>query len=474
MSRIVLLLSYLILVQAAGLLPFHGLLLSTPSYHEFVSGTTRSAVAATPTSISSQIGSGLELWVDRESLGGLCSDQRSRQEVSPQTPWCTLGKAGLQAIAGDTVYVRQGDYTEVQPCDTCTKTAVLQVLNSGTKTAWLRFVATSGERVRLLGSGGVNSGLRITDNTDDRLQPRFVSIEGFTIQGFTGNCVFVKKASDVKLARLNVTQCGKGAIELHETARTSVVASRIHHNPLSGWTSAIDLYKCRDGNVLNGNLIWDNTDVDGRESEGHGLTMDYCLASRDNLIENNIIWNNEGWCMAIYFSDNAVIRHNTCWHNGNQRADAGEISIVGRHHHIYNNILLPRKHRLALNLRERKPDHVNHLKTIHSDSNLLWAPTHRRVVGWSFNKRDTVERFRRRNPAGWGKTTLQQDPMLIDPSRHDFRLRAGSPAIDTGDESQAAFVDANGKTRPVDGNGDGKAVVDRGAYEYHRSKNGTD
>ena len=34
------------------------------------------------------------------------------------------------------------------------------------------------------------------------------------------------------------------------------------------------------------------------------------------VIENNVIWDNEGWCMAIYHSDGATIRNNTCWQNG--------------------------------------------------------------------------------------------------------------------------------------------------------------
>jgi hypothetical protein len=53
---------------------------------------------------------GQELWVDRNSLGGSCSDNSSREEVSKSTPWCTLGMAGSQAQPGDTVVVRKGNY----------------------------------------------------------------------------------------------------------------------------------------------------------------------------------------------------------------------------------------------------------------------------------------------------------------------------------------------------------------------------
>jgi len=58
---------------------------------------------------------------------------------------------------------------------------------------------------------------------------------------------------------------------------------------------------------------------------------------------------------------------------------------------------------------------------------------------------------------------------LVDPAGDDYRLRAGSPAID----SLTAFPfahseDLRGQARPLDGNFDGTAQGDRGAFEYDR------
>ena len=152
-----------------------------------------------------------------------------------------------------------------------------------------------------------------------------------------------------------MTACAGGAIELHRSARVTVEDCRVHHNPLGGWTSAIDLYLCEDGNVVRGNFVWANTDTDPRESEGHGLTMDYCEELGGALIESNVIWDNEGWCMAIYHSDGATIRNNTCWQNGLGRPGTGELSLLGEDAAIHNNILVSRDGATALNIRDTSP-----------------------------------------------------------------------------------------------------------------------
>ncbi|MFH1084574.1 MAG: choice-of-anchor Q domain-containing protein, partial [Chloroflexota bacterium] len=51
------------------------------------------------------------------------------------------------------------------------------------------------------------------------------------------------------------------------------------------------------------------------------------------------------------------------------------------------------------------------------------------------------------------------------PTGGDFRLRPGSAAIDVGSADAAPTNDLDGFHRPQDGDGDGYAVHDLGAYE---------
>jgi outer membrane protein assembly factor BamB len=63
--------------------------------------------------------------------------------------------------------------------------------------------------------------------------------------------------------------------------------------------------------------------------------------------------------------------------------------------------------------------------------------------------------------------SLSADPRFVNPAAGDYRLGRESPAIDGGGTTppQLPRVDAGGSPRVVDGNGDGVAVVDMGAYE---------
>ena len=406
-----------------------------------------------------------DLWVDVSSKGGTCSDSLTRAQVTKATPWCSLARAALQAQAGDTVYARAGTYSKVQTCPSCDDNAVLQLVVYGAAGAPIRFMPAPGEQAVIApGSGGAAHGIVAKNGT----QPFHVEVSGFKVTGFAqGNCVGIKKASQVVLGGLEVTGCtGSGAVELHETGDVTLEKCRIHDNATNGWTSPVDLYLCKKGNVVRGNWIHDNQDAPtagNPDSEGHGITMDTCEASGGALIENNVIWGNEGWCMAIYRSDGGTIRNNTCWTNGT-RAGAGEISLYGNNHSVHNNILVPRSGRLALNIRYNQSYAVT-TSTLAIDGNILWAPTHTQVVGWDDGKTGDVAAYKAQNPEGWGKSALQQDPKPADAASDDYQLQPGSPAVDSGLAGFAAALDILGVKRPQDGDGDGTAAVDRGAFE---------
>jgi parallel beta-helix repeat protein len=97
---------------------------------------------------------------------------------------------------------------------------------------------------------------------------------------------------------------------------------------------------------------------------------------------------------------------------------------------------------------------------------ILWGDTPREVSAWGPSTVLTYCDIQ----GGWsGIGNIDADPLFLNPLRGNYRLLPTSPCIDTGDNAAVptgVLTDLDGKPRVVDGNGDGNAVVDMGAYEY--------
>jgi predicted outer membrane repeat protein len=69
-----------------------------------------------------------------------------------------------------------------------------------------------------------------------------------------------------------------------------------------------------------------------------------------------------------------------------------------------------------------------------------------------------------------GTMVISEDPLFQDYNGEDYHLQGSSPCVDTGDAAVVGFAlpefDLDGNDRIVDGDEDGTATIDMGAYEF--------
>jgi parallel beta-helix repeat protein len=142
-------------------------------------------------------------------------------------------------------------------------------------------------------------------------------------------------------------------------------------------TSAISFYEpvARDStpgfhNFISNNICFDNSELqNGRpaHSEGHGIICDDFLDQQKNngvgpykqktLVENNLLFDNGGAGINIFYSDYITVRNNTAYHNVQDpliNYSLGDISVYGSSYDtVVNNIgvatVTPGKQTPALN-----------------------------------------------------------------------------------------------------------------------------
>lgn len=414
-------------------------------------GPTGAAVAAEPL-----------LYVNRNSSS--CSD------TGPGTaavPFCTIDRAASVAVAGQTVQVASGTYDEEVYVD-----------QSGTSTSPIVFTPAPGAVVT------VNS-----DGHAFKVENRsWVVIRGFRVADSVGDAIDIEDSTQITVADNEVlgsgvtTSSGKAVgIILDGTTNSSVSGNRVHHNSDRGiyLTGA-------SGNTIVGNEVYSNARVYVREASGI-----HVYRSTSNTLKGNVVHHNEDSGINIYTSSlNNLVVDNVSFDNGDHGVDVYSSTgnrVVGNS--IYrnataglnaeggstgtafaNNVSVDNgigSTRTRGNIRVDSSSDTS--SSMNSDLMFLSSPDV--MVIWNGVNYSSVAALR--TATGQEARGLQADPRWRAPGAGDFRLSAGSPAIDSADSgvSGQTATDLTGAARVDDpattNTGVGpRSYDDRGALEF--------
>jgi parallel beta-helix repeat protein len=240
---------------------------------------------------------------------------------SEADPWLTVQKAAYKAVAGDTVYVKSGIYTEL-----------VTIVNSGTSGKYITFKRYPGNTVILDGTG--NAGWWGIINIVGK---SFIKVEGFKIRNNTvGWGVLVRgdgtsEASYIELTGLNVHSTAGEGIQVMADGNSA------HHITISGCTvhdgssvvgAGIDIYT-KSGTARPHHVTVTGCTTYNLSGAGIGSERADYLVIENNISRNNLIG------IDIGSGDNNIIRYNTVYDIG----DLGICISSNEDSLIYNNTI---------------------------------------------------------------------------------------------------------------------------------------
>lgn len=463
-----------------------------------VAGALTAAAALVPAPAGTASAAPSYLYVS----GPGCSDSGAGTST---VPFCTIAKAAKVAVAGQTVLVSSGTYTdEVFPW------------HSGVQGSPITFRPADDASVTI---SGAKHGFTISNQS-------WITVSGFTIQNTSSNGIYVYNATGITLMGNTIQTSGQRisgytAYGMYLNAMTASVVSGnlVTNNSASGiyltggatgnqiigndssWNAygymrnAVGIDLRSPGNIVSGNRVHDNEDS-GIQSYPGGDR---------NTIVNNVSYRNKGFTTVVLTNCNPPPSGNTAGcitgdHGIDNYAVTGS-AVVGNS--VYDNTTAginlegvpsgtPSGFTFANNVavdnaagcpdglggtvkcpRTRgniRVDATSQLGTS-LDYDLVSLSVSGTMMVWGSTSYTSLAGFQ--VASGQERSALQADPLWTSPGSGDFTLRGGSPAIDSAnsDSTGQSSVDAASQPRvddPATANtGMGvRAYDDRGAYEY--------
>ena len=236
------------------------------------------------------------LYVDKQGLGGTCSDSYAYAENSESKPFCTIQRAADTVNAGDTVYVKKGTYYER-----------VSIKKSGTAGNYITFAAYPGNEVVIDGENIRNQAILFsTYNSAD-----YIKISGFILQNSAMYGIFAGEKSNIIIDGIESRNNKQGGLYFLHVSNATVRNSSFHNNIEDGMYFYTISHKAKNLLIENNSAL--NNGEDGIAVQSNGNYDSYPPGTNE-------------W-------ENVTIRNNDAGNNGNQGIWAQRVLYA----HIYNN-----------------------------------------------------------------------------------------------------------------------------------------
>ena len=197
--------------------------------------------------------------------------------------------------------------------------------------------------------------------------------------------------------------------------------------------------------LIQGNVVTGNVGANG------GISLEQAT---DALVVQNVIFGNRnpnggGGGISLASASGSRVINNTIVDNDSPSASGISEAqrLTATQHRILNNMIVAKEGQTAFDCYPQNASEIQ--------DNNIYAPSGNAFSGPC-------------NDPSRSSANISAPPLFLDPTQGDYRLRVGSASIDAGSNQAAGIppLDFDGYARIIDGDANGSAIIDLGAYEH--------